>query len=269
MRERGVALGLDLYQDLGIQDLEFGGAPSMRIIDALPFPLRVVISKSKSLSWMSGSVFWGLNQLDRELAAIIGKQDGYFVELGANDGISQSNTKYFELFRNWSGLLIEPEPKNFKKLRVTRKRKNVFVNAACVSFDFEKESILLKYSNLMTTPMEGLSDLQDREKHADRGRRFLRGKESVRDFYASARTLQSLLNEHSAPTRIDLLSLDVEGGELEVLQGVNHDQYRFSWLLVECRNFAQMHTFLKSKGYEFHERLSHHDYLFRDIFTES
>ena len=46
--------------------------------------------------------YFGLHNLDRKLEKYLDYEKGYFVELGANNGVSQSNTKYFELFKKWS-----------------------------------------------------------------------------------------------------------------------------------------------------------------------
>lgn len=48
------------------------------------------------------------------------KMNGVFIELGAVDGIYISNTKYLEDNFNWTGLLIEPNYKEFKKLEINR-----------------------------------------------------------------------------------------------------------------------------------------------------
>ena len=37
-------------------------------------------------------------------------ENGLFIEVGANNGFSESNTYYLERFRNWNGILIEPIP---------------------------------------------------------------------------------------------------------------------------------------------------------------
>jgi hypothetical protein len=34
------------------------------------------------------------------------KDNGFFIELGANDGLMQSNTAFFEFTRGWTGILI-------------------------------------------------------------------------------------------------------------------------------------------------------------------
>ena len=54
--------------------------------------------------------FPALNNIDRVLAKVIGRRDGFFVEAGANDGFTQSNTYALERFLGWTGLLIEPVP---------------------------------------------------------------------------------------------------------------------------------------------------------------
>src|SRR5438270_7132790 len=51
-----------------------------------------------------------LHQLEVKLNAIIDRDDGYFVEAGAHDGFTQSNTYWLERFRGWRGLLVEPMP---------------------------------------------------------------------------------------------------------------------------------------------------------------
>ena len=141
----------------------------MKLLNALPFPIQVAISNSRLLAVITGSKYWGLNHLDKKLIAVIGDRPGYFVELGANDGISQSNTKHLELFHGWRGVLVEPYPGNFNKLSKTRSASSHIENAACVSFDFDKDVMELIYSNLMTTPMDGSSDVENRKLHAESG----------------------------------------------------------------------------------------------------
>jgi FkbM family methyltransferase len=235
----------------------------VKLLNVLPFPIQVAVANSKFLALVTGTKYWGLQDLDKKLIAIIGNKPGFFVELGANDGISQSNTKHLEMFHGWRGVLVEPYPGNFQKLSKTRSRATYFVNSACVSFEFQKSDIELTYSNLMTTPMEGASDVEDRKSHAQSGQKFLKGAEKVSTFSAKARTLNSILDDAGAPSTINLLSLDVEGGELEVLRGVDHAKYRFSWILVESRNKEKISDFLEKLGYEFHSQLTGHDFLFR------
>ncbi len=203
-----------------------------------------------------------INQLDQKLEKYVDYDNGYFVELGANDGVTQSNSLYFEKYRNWRGLLVEPAPQNFLRCRKNRSARNRIYCAACVSFDFDQEFVRIAYSNLMSTPVNLESDIQDPRVHAALGDRFLGSGEAVFEFGAVARTLNSLLLDAGAPRQIDFLSLDVEGAELEVLKGVDHQAFRFKYILVECRDFPRLDAYLEKQGYCFVERLSMQDYLF-------
>ena len=64
---------------------------------------------------------------------------------------------------------------------------------------------------------------------------------------------------------MDFLSLDVEGAEVEVLKGLNHKQFRFKYLCIESRNLNKLTKYLSENDYVFVEKLSIHDYLFRDV----
>lgn len=209
--------------------------------------------------------YFSLNHLDKKLEKYVNYDGGYYVELGANDGVTQSNSLYFEKYRNWRGLLVEPSPQNFLKCKKNRSSQNSIYCAACVSSDYDQEFVRIAYSNLMSTPISLDSDIVDPRAHAQLGNQFLRDGEVMFEYGAVARTLDSLLQEASAPNRIDFLSLDVEGAELEVLKGVDHQAYRFKNILVECRNFKRMDSYLTQNGYRFIEKFSEHDYLFRPV----
>lgn len=222
------------------------------------------IIKSTARRLLQGKYF-SLNQLDRKLEKYVDYDDGYFVELGANDGVTQSNSLYFEKHRNWRGLLVEPAPQNFLKCRQNRSSRDSIYCAACVSFDYDQEFVRIAYSNLMSTAVSMESDIQDPRAHAKLGDQFLGNGETVFEFGAVARTLNSLLLDARAPKLIDFLSLDVEGAELEVLKGVDHQVFRFKYILVECRDFPRLNAYLENQDYRFAEKLSGQDYLFAGV----
>jgi FkbM family methyltransferase len=208
--------------------------------------------------------WYGLNELEKKLIEIIGTEPGFFVELGANDGLTQSNTKHLELFHGWHGVLIEPWFGNYKKLAAVRSPRTSKVHAACVGFDFKDKEVKLAFSNLMTAPLGLESDLIDPEAHAASGRDHLVGGEHLQTFTSPARTLTEILESANAPKLMDLLSLDVEGAELAVLKGLDHNNFRFKWILVESRDFETMQSYLFAENYTFKTKINHHDYLFRD-----
>jgi FkbM family methyltransferase len=228
-------------------------------IKALAKPL---VLNNRLASTIFRKHFFGLNNLDKKILEYIDYTDGYFIELGANDGITQSNTKHFELFKGWHGVLIEPSPTQFKKLKKFRSKRNYFYNAACVAFDFPKDNIELIYSNLMSVALEGRNDILDPLEHAKSGEKHS-DKEQTFRFQAQARTLQSILDESNSPALVDLLSLDVEGGELEVLGGVDFQKTNFKFIVIETRSIDSVRKFLNGHGYKELAQLTHHDYIFQ------
>ncbi len=116
----------------------------------------------------------------------------------------------------------------------------------------------------MTTAVGIESDLDSIIDHIKESEKYLKhGK--VHTFQAKAQTMNSILVESGLPSLIDFLSLDVEGAELIVLKGIDHDQFRFRFILVECRDIVRMSHYLNKHDYELIEKLSEHDYLFENI----
>ncbi len=212
-----------------------------------------------------GSTRPGLNGLDSLLEPYLDTAGpGYYVELGANDGVNQSNTYFLEKEFGWHGLLIEPSLNRYLELIRNRDPRNAFACAACVPFDYEHEFVRLTYANLMTVSKGLPTDLPNPDDHLRDGRRFLGSDYEVVDFGAIARTLDSLLEAAQAPATIDILSLDVEGAEIPVLSGIDHDRFRFRWMIIESRSIEALTMFLARHGYGLRAKLTVHDYLFTD-----
>ncbi|MEI6828859.1 MAG: FkbM family methyltransferase [Synechococcaceae cyanobacterium ELA445] len=210
---------------------------------------------------------YGLNGIDKRLVQIIQpvRQGGYYVELGANDGLRQSNTYLLQHHFGWCGLLIEPSPLRFLECVQNRSFGSIpaFRCAACVDSAYTDTFVEMEYSDLMSVA-HGL-DLSRVEvlQQADRGLPFLVDAAQRHRFGAEARTLTSLLDEVGAPANFDLLSLDVEGNELAVLRGLDLNLYRPRWILAECRhNAVPIH--LEAAGYRHMEVLTDSG-TYRDI----
>ena len=224
--------------------------------------IKVLLLRSVLLTNIFDLRYFSLNDLDKHLEKYLDFDNGYFVELGANDGVNQSNTLFFEHFRGWSGVLIEPFQPNYKELVRNRSAGNYFKNAACVGPTYTSPTVELAFSNLMTSTLGVESEIQDPLAHASKGAEFWRGNAFV--FKAPASTLNSILIEANAPNLIDLLSLDVEGVELEILKGIDHSKFRFRYICVESRHFEEMKRYLSEHDYFHIGVLSTHDYLFKD-----
>jgi FkbM family methyltransferase len=177
-----------------------------------------------------------LNGLDRKLERYLDFDGGYFVEAGANDGFTQSNTYYFERLRGWRGVLIEPVPGLVAKCRAIRSRSNIF-EAALVPFDYPQASIVMDYSDLTSSVVGAFGDEARRSLHQAHGLKIQHLDKSYQ-LEVPTRTLTSILQEAGAPYDFDLLSLDVEGYEAMVLRGLDFTVYRPRYLLIEVRDHA-------------------------------
>jgi FkbM family methyltransferase len=193
----------------------------------------------------------GLEGLDKKLLAYIRPQKGgYFVELGANDGLRQSNTYKLQRSFGWSGLLIEPSPRQFVACIKNRSFGLIpeMKCAACVPFDYTDKFVEMVEADLMAVA-KGLRLEDDvATAHADLGQRFLGDVRFRYQYGALARTLTSLLDEVKTPLDFDLLSLDVEGNEISVLQGLDFRKYRPQWILVEAHS-NEIRDYLTDHGF--------------------
>lgn len=206
--------------------------------------------------------YFGLDGLDQRLESHLNYDNGFFVELGANDGIRQSNTLYFEKYRGWSGVLIEPIPHRYMECLENRGEKNTIFCNACVPFDYDQKYVDMLFIDLMSVSENLSLDIGDVEEHVRRGESFLRRNERTVRFGAVAATLSELLERADAPATIDLLSLDVEGAELDVLRGIDFTSHNFKHMLIESRVPTPLISFLNKKNFEVVDMLSKHDYLF-------
>ncbi len=198
---------------------------------------------------------FALNNLDLNLEKYLNFRNGVFVEAGANDGLNQSNSLYFEKYYGWHGLLVEPIPELAAQCRRNR-RKCIVENFALVSSDYDLPTVEMTYCGLMSTVRGAMEDEQG---HVRRGSEVQ--KIEPREVSVPAITLTELLVRNKFD-RINLLSLDVEGYELSVLQGLDMDRFCPDLMMIECRDREEVARFL-SPYYGVEADLSHHDVLFR------
>ena len=219
----------------------------------------------KTLKNKSNGKYYGQNQLDEKIETFVNFDNGFFVELGANDGINQSNTYYFEKYRGWNGVLIEPIGQKYLECIKNRSNKNKIFCNACVSFDYDKKFVEMTYSDLMTISNIEESNIKSSSEHIQVGMKYLQEGEKSYNFGCIADTLNNILLKSNAPKKIDFLSLDVEGAELEVLKGVDFDEFSFKFMLIEVRDIKRLENFLNQHGYILEKKFSSHDYLFKRV----
>ena len=234
--------------------------PILKFIFGLAYePILKEIRYKKSI--IKGCYF-SVFELDKKLRKYLNYKNGFYVELGANNGVDQSNTLYFEMKRGWKGILMEPALNNYLECLERRGKKNVVFCNACVSNEFKEKFIEFSFANLMSTATAINSDLPNINEHLENAKNFYPQKQHSLKFAALTTTLNDLLDEGNAPHTIDLLSLDVEGAELEVLKGIDFGKYSFKYILVESRDFTRLNLFFADYGYSFVEKFTSQDFLF-------
>ncbi len=187
-------------------------------------------------------------------------QEGFFIEAGATDGFSESNTYYLERFRNWRGILVEPIPDLYRKCLKERTKSKVY-NYALVPFNYPDSHVEMLYGHLMSVVAGAFQSEEREQNHVAKAGRAL-GFEPYK-IQVPARTLTSILDE-AGVKEIDFFSLDVEGFELQVLKGLDLDRYLPKYMLVECWNeeYLQGISSYLSKYYPPPEQVSEIDYWF-------
>ena len=201
-----------------------------------------------------------LNNLDDKLSKYLNFRCGIFIEAGANDGYSQSNTFYLEKGLNWRGLLIEAVPELYYKCKKNRSR-SIVLNGGLVSRNYKKSKIKIHYANLMSI-VEGAMTPQSIASHIKKGIECQDIEESY-SIEVPSLTFKEALKQ-AGFCKVDFLSIDLEGYEIQALEGFDFEEIRPTYILIEVQNLETTDSFLSSLEYRRIERMSYHDYLYMD-----
>jgi len=166
--------------------------------------------------------------------------NGFFVEIGAYNGIDGSNCYFFEKFLNWSGIAIEPSPTQFLALQKNRKCK-------CVNKAVAKKSEKIEFIDVVKgyTQMSGInnSSYQKTLEIINKDLRTVLDKKII-----EAATFSEIVEYNYL---IDYLSIDVEGGEMDILESIDFDLYKIKVLSIENNypNEINYEKYLSEKGF--------------------
>ncbi len=154
------------------------------------------------------------------------KSVGFFVDIGAHDGISLSNSYFFEQNRNYLGLCIEPNPKVF--LRLQENRKCDLLNV-CISNSKEAVAFLSLEGN--AEMLSGILDTYN-PKHLEWiNKEIACGSSTKSEILVNSTLLQDI------PTlkgiTIDYISIDTEGSEKEILKSIDFSKLKAICLTIE------------------------------------
>lgn len=168
------------------------------------------------------------------------KENGYFVDFGATNGIGINNTYLLEKRFGWTGIVAEPCKSWHRDLQVNRSCK---IDLRCVWSKSDETMIFNQTSDAELSTINQFSDL-DMHLHMRKVNNSLYDVETV--------SLNDLLSFHKAPKYIDFLSIDTEGSEYDILNVFDFNQFYIKVITVEHNytpNRDKIHSLLSSHGF--------------------
>ncbi len=167
------------------------------------------------------------------------KKGGYFVEFGATNGITFSNSWLLEKSFEWDGLLAEPARCWHAELRTNRTCK---IDTNCV---WDKSGEYLEFNESFAQELSTINTFSEKGDHS-------KDRQNVKMYEVETITLNDLLEKHNAPLEIDYLSIDTEGSEFTILNNFDFTKYNIHIITVE-HNFKEarkIHNLLSLNGYK-------------------
>ena len=178
-----------------------------------------------------------------------GKNNLMFLDVGAYDGVSQSNTLKMEREKGWKGICVEPLESAFKVLQKERK-------SLCV-----KRAISGKTGEKVEFSQNGLYSGITSKLH--RNKIGLKTKKNAPRTKVVTLTLNDLLKQTFAPQFIHYFSLDTQGSAFDILRYVDYKRYTFGMISVEHSFIEPLRTkvikLLKGLGYVYKGYLGNDD----------
>lgn len=185
--------------------------------------------EARFISFLLGNFKLSQSQLFQDVLVMFltdKKSGGYFVEFGATNGLSFSNTYSLENELEWNGILAEPALIWHKDLK---KNRNCHIDSRCV---WEKTGQKLGFNQTQIAELSTITDMTEKDNLAT-------SRVKVREYFVTTVSLKDLLDQFQAPKFIDFLSIDTEGSEFMILNSFNFNEYEFGIICVE-HNFNQV-----------------------------
>ena len=185
------------------------------------------------------------------------KKKGYFIEIGAYDGIIGSNCYYFEKYLDWSGIAIEPSPFQFEKLK--KNRKCQLINKA-ISYEIKEVQFLEVIEGL--TQMSGINDDSFKENLDIISNNKI---SKTKSYNLKTLTFDQIVPKNSD---IDYISIDIEGGEMNLLNSINFDNYNIKVISVENNSPEKQNfkNFFEDKNFIYFDRVGQDEIFYNSNF---
>ena len=180
------------------------------------------------------------------------KRDGFLVDIGAVDGVINSNSRFLIQHLGWNGLLVEPNPETFTKLN------ELYFN---ISDKIKLESVAIFNEERKDVDFHIYGhDVNDSQgstiSNEFRERAILQtGDKYTKTIKIHTITLKTLFTSNHIKDKFDFLSVDCEGTDYEVLSSNDWNTYRPKLICFEASiNVDKVETLLRNNDYVFHDR---------------
>jgi FkbM family methyltransferase len=229
------------YSDTELTFRTLNLLPLLRNIDEKCFD-QLVMALKMSKSQLGQDIF--------VLANLNFKKNGFFVEFGATNGVDFSNTLVMEKLFSWNGILSEPAKTWHRNLTLNR---DTFIDFNAV---WKNSNSVLMFNEVDSAEYSTIKDFSNVDMHSEI-------RSYGKSYEVNTISLLDLLLKYDAPSKIDYLSIDTEGSELDILESFDFEQYSFSVITVE-HNYTdsrnRIYQLLKSNGYKrVYENISQFD----------
>lgn len=179
------------------------------------------------------------------------KKNGIFLDIGANDGIFTSNTAKLEFEYGWTGVCVEANPTLIPILTANRPNSTIVHSAVWNS------SKIVEFEIPINNVKNVEGNLLSRISNIDRNVKNYKKNTIIDKIQVSAKTITEILKETlKLPCVIDYMSLDIEGAEIEALQGIDFSNIEIKFMTIEHGDrpgyLEEISNYLSQFGYKKH-----------------
>ena len=174
------------------------------------------------------------------------QKNGFFIEIGACDGVKFSNTYMLEKV-GWNGIICEPS--KYWHMRI--KKRNCMINKKAV---FSESGTKIKFDEFPTSPeLSGFNKYLDNDDNKEIRSKGYKS-EAFQTYHVETITLNDLIAENTDKKSIDYISIDTEGSEYEIIKNFDFNKYTVEIFTIE-------HNYIKEKRDKIYDLLTKNNYV--------
>jgi FkbM family methyltransferase len=168
-----------------------------------------------------------------------GKTDGFYIDIGANDGINGSTTYWAEQI-GWKGICIEPQKSTFERMK---KGRNCAAYNCAISNKSQENVEFISFPGKDTR--SGLADSMSKS-HIEAAKQF----SNMEKNFVSTKTFGDIMADFENVKFIDFLSIDTEGHEMQVLESIDFTKFKFGLITIETQAGSDVVRYIEKNGYK-------------------